>query len=401
MTAALTSTDAPTAELPAGWPAVLAPAALAGLDLPTPYLLTDLDTVARRHAAFTAALPGVTTYYAMKCNPAPEVLRTLAGRGSGFEVASVFELRTLCDLGVDPAEVLYSNPVKPPAHIAEAYAAGLWRFSFDSPNELAKLAEYAPGCAVYVRLRTDDRSSSFPLSRKFGAEPDEAYDLMLLARELGLRPYGVTFHVGSQCADPQAWRAALETAGHLMARLRDRGIELTMLDMGGGFPAHYGTDVPSIEEIGAVIRPALDELLPYRPDLVGAEPGRYLVAEAGVMVAMVIGRERRGTENWLYIEVGAYNGMAETLQTPGWRFPMLTSLPDHADVPHVPYTITGPSCDSTDTTCHGVLLPATLAVGDLIYIGAAGGYTLSYASAFNGFGPPTAHFRGTGSAASS
>ncbi|MGX6603039.1 type III PLP-dependent enzyme [Micromonosporaceae bacterium Da 78-11] len=395
MTPALTGTVAP--EIPAQWPASLSPATLQVIDMPTPYLVTDLDVVAQRHAAFTAAMPGVRTFYAMKCNPAPEILQALAARGSSFEIASVGELRMLQALGIDPAGVLYSNPVKPPAHIAAAHAAGLWRFSFDSPGELAKIAEYAPGSAVYVRLRVDDTTSVFPLSRKFGTDAEDAYDLMLLARRLGLRPYGITFHVGSQCGSAEAWQTAIGQAGELMTRLRGDGIELEMLDLGGGYPARYVDGVPTIQEIGAVVTSAIDELLPYRPALLVAEPGRHLVAESGVIAATVIGREVRGGDNWLYIEVGAYNGLMEVLQTPGgWDFPMWTSLPEHADVPQVPYTVTGPSCDSSDTVGYGISLPATLTVGDVLYIGTTGAYTLSYASNFNGFQPPTPLFVGTG-----
>jgi ornithine decarboxylase len=393
MTVAVTGSVAP--EIPAHWPTGLAPATLGLIDVPTPYLVTDLDVIGQRHAAFTAAMPSVITCYAMKCNPSPEILRTLAARGAGFEIASLGELRMLQTLGIDPAGVLYSNPVKPPSHIAEAYAAGLWRYSFDSPNELAKIAEHAPGAAVYVRLRVDDSTSVFPLSRKFGTDVEEAYDLMLRARRLGLRPYGVTFHVGSQCGSASAWRTAVAAAGTLMSRLRHAGIELEMLDLGGGFPARYVDGVPAIEEIGAVVHAALDELLPYRPGLLVAEPGRYLVAEAGVLAAAVLGRETRGGENWLYIEVGAYNGLMEVLQTPGgWDFPMWTSRPDHADAGQIPYTVTGPTCDSTDTVGYGIMLPATLTVGDVLYIGTTGAYTLSYASHFNGFQPPTPLFVG-------
>jgi ornithine decarboxylase len=383
--------------VPAHWPSSLSPELLDVIDMPTPYLVTDLDTVAERHAAFSAALPGVRAYYAMKCNPAPEVLTTLAARGAGFEIASLGELRMLQRQGVDPAEVLYSNPVKSPAHIAAAYAAGLWRFSFDSPNELAKLAEHAPGSAVYVRVRVDDEQSVFPLSRKFGAEVDDAFHLMLLARRLGLRPYGITFHVGSQCGSPAAWRQAIGVSGELMKRLAAAGIMLDMLDLGGGFPARYVADVPSIQAIADLINPALDELLPYRPGLLAAEPGRHLVAEAAVMAVGIIGRERRGDENWLFADVGAYNGMMETLQTAnGWDYPLWTSLAGHADVPQLPFTVTGPSCDSSDTMFLNVLLPATIDVGDTLYIGSAGAYTLSYASAFNGFDPPMPLFVGTG-----
>ena len=390
-------TDAVAPEIGAQWPASLAPATLAVIDMPTPYLVTDLDVVARRHAAFTAALPGVHTCYAMKCNPSPEILRTLADRGASFEIASLGELRTLQTIGIDPAEVLYSNPVKPPSHIAEAHRAGLWRYSFDSPNELAKIAEHAPGAAVYVRLRVDDSTSVFPLSRKFGTDHEDAYDLMLLARRLGLRPYGITFHVGSQSTSAKAWHTAIGTAGGLMERLRADGIEIEMLDLGGGFPARYTADVPTIEEIGAVVTSAVASLLPYRPGLVVAEPGRHLVAEASVLAATVIGREMRGDEHWLFVEVGAYNGLMEVLQTPGgWDFPVWTSRPDHADVPAVPFTITGPTCDSTDTVAYGVPLPSTLAVGDVLYLGSTGAYTLAYASAFNGFPPPTPVYVGSG-----
>ena len=400
MTSALSGTIAPEIAAPgiaAQWPASLAPAALSVIDMPTPYLVTDLDVVARRHAAFSAALPGVRTCFAMKCNPSPEILRTLAARGAGFEIASLGELRILQTLGIDPAEVLYSNPVKPPSHIAEAHRAGVWRFSFDSPNELAKIAEHAPGAAVYVRLRVDDTTSVFPLSRKFGTDLEDAYDLMLLARRLGLRPYGITFHVGSQCTSAKAWHTAIGTAAALMERLRTDGVEIEMLDLGGGFPARYTEDVPTIEEIGAVVTSALASLLPYRPALLVAEPGRHLVAEASVLAATVIGRETRGDENWLYIEVGVYNGLMEVLQTPGgWDFPIWTSRADHAEADRLPFTVTGPTCDSTDTIGYGVRLPATIAVGDVLYLGSTGAYTLAYASAFNGFPPPTPVYVGRG-----
>jgi ornithine decarboxylase len=387
MTAALA--DQARLDLPGHWPAALGPRSLATLDTPTPFLAVDLGTVAERYARFTAAIPGVSTFYAMKCNSAEDVLGTLAALGSSFEVASIGELRMLQAIGIDPAEVLYSNPIKPPQAIAEARKAGLWRFSFDSEGELHKLAQHAPGAAVYIRLRVDDSTSLFPLSRKFGAEAHEARALLLLAGELGLRPYGITFHVGSQCATTSAWRGAIAAAGRLMAALAVDGVHLEMLDMGGGFPARYVERVPSLEQIAETINAALAELLPYRPRLLAAEPGRHLVAESAVMVTTVLGREVRAGENWLYVDVGAYNGMMETQQTvQQWRFPLWTSRTDHALVPHLPFTVTGPSCDSSDTMFYGVNLPSTIEVGDRLYIGSAGAYTLSYASHFNGFTPP-------------
>jgi ornithine decarboxylase len=386
-----------TLALPAAWPESLAPDLLRLIDVPTPYLAIDLDTVAARYRAFTAAMPWVTAFYAMKCNPSPEILRTLAAHGSSFEVASIGELRMLQALGVDPATVLYSNPIKPPGQIATAAGLGLWRFAFDSPGELAKISEWAPGAAVYVRLRVDDSTSVFPLSGKFGTDVEDAYDLMLLARRLGLRPYGVTFHVGSQCESTWAWRMAVRTAGELMERLRPEGIELEMLDLGGGFPARYLAGEPSIEQIGDAIGSELD-LLPYRPGLIAAEPGRHFVAESSVLAATVIGREARGDENWLYLEVGAYHGMVEPAQgAAGFDYPMATSREDQDEVDELRFTQTGPTCDSSDTFAYGVPLPATITVGDVIYFGSAGAYTLPYATSFNGFPPPSPIFVGTGS----
>lgn len=382
-------------ELPGHWPATLHPRLLNDVDYPTPFLICDLDAIRERYRQLTTLLPEVDCYYAMKCNSAPEVVEALATAGSRFEVASFGELDMLRLHGVDPAEVIYSNTVKPHGHIAAAHEAGVWRFAFDSEGELYKLAEHAPGSSVYVRLRVDDSTSIFPLSRKFGAEAHEARALLLLAQSLGLTPYGVTFHVGSQCTSPSAWRQAIAAVGRLLTKLDADGIELEMLNMGGGFPARYVEPVPSLEQIAETIRVALDELLPYVPSSLGAEPGRYLVAESAVMATTVLGREVRAGENWLYVDVGAYHGLIETHQTVNsWRFPLWSSRPDHAIAQHEPFTVTGPTCDSLDTMFFGAALPATLDVDDRLYIGSTGAYTLGYASSFNGFPPPTAIYVG-------
>jgi ornithine decarboxylase len=381
--------------LPPQWPAALSPADLAAVTSATPFLLCDLDTVRERYERLQRCLPGVSTYYALKCNPSPEIVQTLAAAGSSFEVASNGELELLCGLGIDASEVLYSNTVKPPSHVAAAAEAGVWRFAFDSEGELHKIAERAPGSAVFVRMRVDDSTSIFPLSRKFGAEAEDARALLLLARSLGLQPYGVTFHVGSQCTAPNAWRQAIAAVGRLLSRLEDDGVELEMLNLSGGFPARYVEQVPSIETIAETVVSALNELLPYVPPHLAVEPGRYLVAESSVLVASVLGREVRAGENWLYLDVGAYNGLIETHQSANqWLFPIWSSVENHAHTPHEPFTITGPTCDSSDTMFYGASLPASIDVDDQLYIGSAGAYTISYASSFNGFPPPVPLFVG-------
>lgn len=381
--------------LPASWPRALHPDVLATLPYPTPYLVTDLSTVADRYLALTEALPAASVFYALKCNPAAEIVSTLAGLGSSFEVASKGELEHLVAQGVDASRVLYSNPVKPASHVAATAAAGLWRYAVDTEGELYKIARHAPGSAVYVRLRVDDSSSVFPLSRKFGIEAATARDLLLLARQLGLQPYGLTFHVGSQCRNPVAWRQAIAVVGRLMRQLLRDGVRLQMVDLGGGLPARYLGAIPALGEFTATIATALDGLLPYAPELLAVEPGRYLVAESAVLVSSVIAREERAGEEWLHLDVGAYNGLMETQQTAGgWDFPLWSSRRDHATAYRVPFTVTGPSCDSSDTMFVACPLPSTLATDDRLYIGSAGAYTLSYASSFNGFPPPRAVFVG-------
>jgi ornithine decarboxylase len=354
----------------------------------TPFLVCDLDTIERRYQDLTELLPGLAVFFAMKSNSAGTILRAVHELGGSFEVASAAEMRLAESAGASPADLLYSNPVKPREHIAEAAAAGLYRFAFDSEAEVRKLAVQAPGSSVYVRLRVDDHTSVFPLSRKFGASVESAGDLLLLASRLGLVPYGITFHVGSQCTNPMAWERAIEQCGVVMRRLLRAGMRLEMLNIGGGFPARYTTPVPALSLIGAVIGDTLGRL-PYKPALLAAEPGRYLVAESGVLAATVIGIDQRDGDRWVYLDVGGYNGMMEAVQTGGrWHFPLLTSRPDHFRAATVPTTVTGPSCDSSDTLFYGAALPDSLEVGDRVYIGTAGAYTSSYASSFNGFPPP-------------
>jgi ornithine decarboxylase len=384
---------AAVSRLPRHWPASLHPEVLDKIDLPTPFLMGDLSLVSERLHRFSAALPTVRPFYAVKCNSAPELLAVAAAEGAGFEVASLGELHQLLAAGVDAAGVLYSNTVKPASHVAGAAEAGVWRFAVDSEGELDKIARVAPGSAVYVRVRVDDSGSVFPLSRKFGAEAHHARALLQQAERLGLQPYGVTFHVGSQCVSTRSWVQAIASVGRLMRQLQRDGIRLEMLDIGGGFPAEYDIPVPSIEQIGDVVEKALGDLLPYQPALVCAEPGRHIVAETAVLVTSVLGREERAGEEWLYVDVGAYNGLMETQQAVGqWTFPLWSSRSDHHVAEHVPFTVTGPTCDSADTMFYGAALPVHMQEGDRLYVGSAGAYTLSYASSFNGFPPPAAVF---------
>jgi ornithine decarboxylase len=366
----------------------LVPAELAKLDHPTPYLLLDLDAVEGAYHALTHALPGVAIRYAVKCNPDPRVLRRLHATGSGFEIASAPELRTLTGLGARADDVIFSSPVKPWTHIREAAMAGVWRFAFDSAAELDKLATHAPGAAVYVRLAAPRLGSTVPSEGKFGVDPTHAIRLLRTAGTLGLQPYGIAFHVGSQMTQPHAWEAAIRQSAAVLRKLQTHGITLRMLDVGGGFPARYADPIPDLAEYGAGIRHAAQRHLPYSIELV-AEPGRALVAEAGVLVATVIGTAERAGSSWLHLDVGAFNGMMETLLTQNRLVYPLGDSRDSED--RRAYHLTGPTCDSQDTMFFNVALSDGLVPGDQVYIYTAGAYTTCYASAFNSFGAPTTY----------
>jgi ornithine decarboxylase len=383
----------PSPERHPTWPARLRPEALHRHGLATPFLALDTTLLRARVESFSAAFRGrVGVRYAVKCNPLPGVLNAIAQAGGGFEIASATELDLVQRAGGQPADVFYSNPVKPTAHIAATARAGVRRFVVDGPGEIDKMASAAPGADVLVRIRVDDRQSAFPLSSKFGADLDRVTSLLDYAESLGLVPAGVTFHVGSQCTDVNAWAAAITAVAPLYSAWAERGTPLPVLDIGGGFPAHYDQPVPSIAEIAGPTLAALDAM-PHPPTEVVAEPGRVLIAEAGVIGAAVIGREERDGRPWIFLEVGAYNGLIEAAQTAAaWPYPVLaadgrTGRP-LAMADTIVATVTGPTCDSSDTVLLDVRIPADLRVGDLLYLGSTGAYTLCYASSFNGFPPP-------------
>ena len=355
----------------------------AARDLPTPALLLDRALPVENYRALTAALPGADVYYAIKANPHPEVVSALAAAGSGFEVASLAELELALRCGGRPTRVISSNSIKRPDLLAAAATLGVDRFAFDSEDELQKIARYAPGSRVYCRVVVDNTGSDWPLSRKFGVPPEDAVPMLLDAAALGLRPEGVSFHVGSQCLDATSWRRALETCATIWEQAARRGLSLRLLNAGGGFPVRHLKQTPSWPAIGAEIRRAVDALFPADVELI-VEPGRALVGGAAVLVASVIGKARRGEERWVYLDVGVFNGLMESIGGLGYEL-----RTERAGRPGK-VVLAGPSCDSMDVISSDVELPE-LEVGDRVYVMNAGAYTLSYASSFNGFAAPAVH----------
>jgi ornithine decarboxylase len=354
----------------------------------TPFFLFDLEKVTYRYERISEAFPGAAIYYAVKANNHGEVLKTLVSSGSKFDIGSKHEAELILELGVEPRDMVFSAPIKLQSHIRDTFEMGLDHFVFDSEDELSKLALLAPGSRVMVRLSVDNKGSFFPLSMKFGAPPEEAASLLMAAGEMGLDPYGIAFHVGSQCTCKQTWRRAMESAAEVNATLEKDGVKCRALDIGGGFPIKYSDDVPSIEEIAEEVYDVFDSDFPAGTELI-IEPGRYLVGESAVLASTVIGRARRADENWLFLDASAFHGLLEAQQVNG-RFPYPVKA-THNGQQKKKYVLSGPTCDPDDTILAEVWLPE-VKVGDKLFILNTGAYSFVYATNFHGFAPPDIHF---------
>lgn len=357
----------------------------------TPYLLTDLDLVVHKAQEFKKLMPRVGIYYAVKSNNDPEIIKALDALVDGYDIASLGEFKQLRKLRIAPNRIVYSNPVKVPGHISETFQGGVTHYAFDSVVEVEKLKQHAPGATVYLRVKVSDYGSKFPLSSKFGIDPMHAVALASAAEDAGLHVRGITFHVGSQSENPQVWEAAINMAGELISKLTHAGFTIEFLDMGGGFPAHYEDLAPTIKGAAKVINKALDDHIPSHVR-VFAEPGRYLSANSSVMAATVICRENRGGVEWLYLDVGVFQGLMEPLEMSDWKYPIFTEK--HPRGYKKSFVLTGPTCDAYDTIGLDYSLPSDINVGDRLYIGATGAYSLVYASHFNGFEPPKTYYVG-------
>ncbi|QYN33111.1 type III PLP-dependent enzyme [Pseudonocardia sp. DSM 110487] len=360
---------------------------VASAELPTPYLVLDPYVVADRYNRLAAALPGAEIHYAVKACPHPEVLWTLAALGSGFDVASVGEVRLAVAAGADPDRICYGNPVRGPADIAAAHAAGVRRFVSDSAEDVRLLAATAPGARVLVRLLVSDAGSATPFAAKFGAVRGEAVRLLGAVADAGLVADGVAFHSGSQQLRPDAFADGITEALSVAAAA---GLPRPVLDLGGGFPVAYLEPVPDIAAYAAAIHDALAGAEGVRLML---EPGRALVAESGLIRSTVLRVSRRpGVDDrrWVYLDVGRYSGLAETENE---AIAYRVRVPGRSG-PAEPVVLAGPTCDGDDvlyrrTPCP---LPLSLEAGDVVDLLVAGAYTASYASvAFNGLPPLPVH----------
>jgi ornithine decarboxylase len=354
-----------------------------------PCLVVDLDVVEDNYQAFRRALPDSAIYYAVKANPAPEILRLLASLGSNFDCASVAEIEMALNAGASANRISYGNTIKKERDVASAHALGVSLFAVDCVEEVEKVARAAPGARVFCRVLTDGAGAEWPLSRKFGCVPAMAVDVLAHAQALGLVATGVSFHVGSQQCDTQAWDGALADAAFVFNTLAERGITLTLVNMGGGFPTRYLKDVPSAQAYGRAIFASLCRHFGNRLPETIIEPGRGMVGDAGVIKAEVVLVSKKSAEDanrWVFLDIGKFGGLAETMDE-AIRYPIVTARDEDRKEPCV---LAGPTCDSADVLYEKTPypLPISLTVGDEVLIEGTGAYTTTYSAvAFNGFEP--------------
>jgi ornithine decarboxylase len=362
-------------------------------NLETPYVVINPKTIALNYQRLRGFFPYSEIYYAVKANPAPEIISLLAGMGSSFDLASRPELDMVLSLGVRAERLSYGNTIKKAEDVAYFYEKGVRMFATDSKEDLRNIASAAPGSQIYVRILVENSTTAdWPLSRKFGCHPDMAYDLIIMARDRGLVPLGISFHVGSQQRDIGQWDDAIAKTKYLFSCLEEyEGIRLSMINLGGGFPTAYIQPTNALSEYAAEIKRYLvDDFGEDLPRIV-LEPGRSLVGNSGILASEVVLVSRKNNtalNRWVYLDTGKFNGLLETIDE-AIKYPIVTSK----DVPggkEAEVILAGPTCDGQDILYekYKYRLPVDLKIGDRLYFLSTGAYTSSYASVgFNGFAP--------------
>jgi ornithine decarboxylase len=356
----------------------------------SPCLVMDLDVVAENFSVLGRLLPFAEVFYEVSANPMREVLELLRDLGAGFSVASRYELEQVLGIGVSPGKIAYGNTIKKRKDIGYAYASGVRLFATDSPADVNSISDMAPGSMVTFRLLVEGRGADLPVSRKFGAHPDLVRQLIKLAVRLGLVPYGISFHPGSQQRDIGQWSTSLTTVGQLFRTAREEiHVDLKMAGMGGGLPAAYLEPADPVasyaEDIERFIGNSFGADIPER---IVVEPGRFLVGGAGIIVAEIVNIAKKSVRDrypWVFLDVGKFGGLIET-QDEAIKYPIFFEGEGEA----LEVIIAGPTCDSMDVLYEkwSYAMPSSAKIGQRAYILTAGAYTSSYSSiCFNGFPP--------------
>ena len=370
----------------------------------TPCVIIDLEKIKDNYGKLKYYFDFSDIFFAVKANPGLPVIQTLHNLGSSFDCASIREIELCLSVGVSPDNISFGNTIKKEKDIAKAYELGIRLYAFDSQSELEKLARSAPGSKVFCRILWEGGQADWPLSKKFGTCQEMCVNLLTESQNMGLIPYGVSFHVGSQQSDEEQWYLAISTVSEIFQSLTRENIKLQMINMGGGFPCVYNSSVPNLQSYYNQIVDALETNFGVEksdwPRII-LEPGRSMTGDAGVMFTEVVLISQKTYEkfepNWLYLDCGKFNGLMETMNE-SIKYRFVTDYEDDADT--VPVIIAGNTCDSADILYENsdYRLPKSLKIGDIVRIMGTGAYTTSYAAGgwsedgkpcggFNGFIP--------------
>ena len=354
----------------------------------TPLLIIDHDVIRENYRTFKRHLPRVQAYYAVKANSHPEIVKTLFREGASFDVASYNEFMQVYEYIAHFEEkdkdfyiwdkIIFSNTVKDRDTLRK-----IRRYkplvTYDNQDELKKIKEHCDTAGVVLRLKVPDIGSQVEMSSKFGAEPGDARNLIGQAFDLGLVVEGLSFHVGSQCTTFDNYTAALDIASQILHDARKKGYPIKIVDIGGGFPVPYDSRVPQFEKLAEIINAECARLFPQDVELI-AEPGRFMVATAAVLVSEIVGKARREGKVFYYINDGVYHTFSGVVYD-HWIPNFHSFKPGPIEV----CAVVGPTCDSFDKISLSEQLPADLQIGDYLYTENIGAYSIASSTRFNGF----------------
>jgi len=352
----------------------------------SPLMVISKSRIRQNYHTLKKCMPRAEIHYAMKANPHKGILNILREEGSDFDVASYNEIKMLLDIEVDSTNMIYANPVKSIPDLVRAYNVGVEKFVFDNDVELQKMARYAPESDVLLRLAASGDDAYYKLSTKFGAQQKDAIRLLKKAKKLGLDPVGICFNVGCQVTRSDGYIQAIQSAMKVFKEAKKNGIDLQVLDIGGGFPVRYGhkkTDMGNgfdAKQIITEVNAAIEEHVPEHIKII-AEPGRFIIGDAAVLIMRVIGLSKRKGVIWYYVDDGYYHSYSD-MHASDWKFDFIPQSKGRK----LRSVLAGPTCDSFDVIAKSIWLPE-LELGELIMSPNMGAYTSGMASWFNGFPP--------------
>lgn len=345
----------------------------------SPLLVVDCEQVRRQYRALRSALPGVDLHYALKPLPHASVVATLRDEGAFFDLATTGEVELVKAQGIAPERCIHTHPIKRDSDIRDALRFGVTTFVADNPDEIRKFARYRKRAELLLRVCFRSPTAVCDLSKKFGCDPGAVLGLIEMARRLGVRVRGLSFHVGSQATDPSKYIEAIQACTNIVAEALLAGLpSLDVLDIGGGFPVAYSDAVMPIDEFCAPIRSALVKL-PKHVRVI-AEPGRFIAAPAAIAVSTVMGKAKRDGRWWYYLDDGLYGSYSGQLFDHA-KYPV-AALREGGEL--FESVLAGPTCDSIDVIDDNIALPE-LEVGDLVVGRMMGAYTWASATDFNFF----------------